>query len=811
MPVSEKTKEIIKCFHCGDICSDDSIAIADKYFCCTGCKTVYELLDENKLCNYYNFQNAPGLSPQIDFGHRFNYLDEEDMIEKLIDFCNEQISAITFYIPQIHCSSCIWLLENLYKINDGILRSQIDFLKKKLYVQYKHEIISLKEVVKLLATVGYEPQINLESAERQKEVKTNKHLYYKIGIAAFCFGNIMLLSFPEYLSINITETFYRKLFGYLSLLLSLPVFVYSASPYFVSAYKGVRKKIINIDFPITLGVFVLFFRGAYEVLMNSGAGYFDSLTGLIFFLLIGKLFQEKTYAALNFERSYKSYFPLAVTVLNEGEEKSTPVSKLKVGDRIVIRQNEIIPADAILFKGTGNIDYSFVTGESRPTQKVMGELIYAGGKQKGSAIELEVVKEVSQSYLTRLWNNDTFSKRIESNFTNFSNSVSKYFTIIILFIATAAAMLWLGEGLNQTLSVFTAVLIVACPCALALSVPFTLGNAIRIFGKNKFYLKNSGVVEEIAKINHIVFDKTGTITETGSASVQFIGGGLNKFQKELVRVLVKNSTHPLSGIIYKHNSEGQNFDVKGYEEHSGLGISGTILGSEIKLGSFTFVNGEKQHPEHHSSASNERFETRVYLSINGALLGFYNITNSYRGGIADVIKKLSSCYELSLLSGDNESEKHTLLKYFNDASKLFFRQLPADKLNFVRKHQSLNKKVMMIGDGLNDAGALSASNVGISVTENISSFAPACDAILDAAELKQLPKFLSFAKTAVHIIYLSFGISFLYNIVGLCFAVEGMLSPIVAAILMPVSSISVVIFATLSTNFMARRRGLLSL
>jgi len=811
MPVSEKTKEEIKCFHCGDICTDDSIAIADKYFCCTGCKTVYELLDENKLCNYYNFQNAPGLSPQIDFGHRFNYLDEEDMVEKLIDFRNEQISAITFYIPQIHCSSCIWLLENLYKINGGILRSQIDFLKKKLYVQFKHEVISLKELVKLLAAIGYEPQINLESLEQKKELKTNKQLYYKIGIAAFCFGNIMLLSFPEYLSINITETFYRKLFGYLSLLLSLPVFVYSASPYFVSAYKGVRKKIINIDFPITLGVFVLFFRSAYEVLTLSGAGYFDSLTGLIFFLLIGKLFQEKTYAALNFERSYKSYFPLAVTVLKEGEEKSTPVSKLKVGDRIVIRQNEIIPADAILFKGTGSIDYSFVTGESRPSQKVMGELIYAGGKQTGSAIELEVVKEVSQSYLTRLWNNDTFSKRIESNFTNFSNTVSKYFTIIILFIALAAAIFWLGHGLNKALNAFTAVLIVACPCALALSVPFTLGNVIRIFGKNKFYLKNSAVVEEIAKINHIVFDKTGTITKAGSSGVQFIGSELNQFQKEIIRALVKNSTHPLSRIIYKHYKEGENFDVSGYEEHTGLGISGTILGNEIKLGSFQFVNGVNEHIEHHSGASTSGFETRVYLSINDVSPGFYNITNSYREGISEVIDDLGSSYELTLLSGDNDSEKNNLLEYFKDSSRLFFHQLPADKLNFINKLRSSNKKVMMIGDGLNDAGALSASNVGISVTENISSFSPACDAILDAAALKDIPKFLTFSKTAVHIIYLSFGISFLYNIVGLSFAVEGMLSPIVAAILMPVSSISVVVFATLSTNFMARRRGLLSL
>lgn len=811
MPVSEKIKHKIICFHCGDICKDDSIAVDDKYFCCTGCKTVFELLNGKKLCNYYKFENSPGQSPKLEFGHRFDYLDEEEVVNKLIDFRDEKLSTITFYIPQMHCSSCIWLLENLFKLHSGVIGSHVDFLKNKLNVQFKHEIITLKELVKLITAIGYEPQINLESVERQKVTSTNKSLYYKIGIAAFCFGNIMLLSFPEYLSININEIFYRRLFGYLNLLLALPVFFYSSSGYFISAYKGLRKKIINIDFPISLGVFVLFSRSVYEVLTMTGAGYFDSLTGLIFFLLIGKLFQEKTYAALNFERSYKSYFPLAVTVLNDGIEKSTPVSKLMVGDRIIIRQNEIIPSDAILFNGIGRIDYSFVTGESRPVQKVMGELIYAGGRQTGSAIELEVVKEVSQSYLTQLWNNDTFSKRTESGFTDFSNTVSKYFTAAIIFIASAAGLYWLQNSLNEAIGVFTAVLIVACPCALALSVPFTLGNTIRIFGKNKLYLKNSGVVEAMAKINHIVFDKTGTITEAGSARVEFVGSELNQFQKELVRSLVKNSTHPLSSIIYNYYKAGQIFDVADYEEHSGLGISATILGNNLKLGSYKFVNGTTEHPDHNSSASVEGFDTRVYLSINNVSFGFYNIINSYRKGVGGLIRSLNNDYQLYLLSGDNDSEKSNLLKFFNDPSKIFFRQSPADKLNYIRTIQASNKRVMMIGDGLNDAGALSVSDAGISVSENISSFSPACDAILDASAINFIPGFLKFSKTAVHIIYLSFGISFLYNIIGLSFAVNGMLSPIIAAVLMPLSSISVVVFATLSTNFMAKRRGLLSL
>ena len=272
------------------------------------------------------------------------------------------------------------------------------------------------------------------------------------------------------------------------------------------------------------------------------------MTGLVFFLLIGKVFQEKTYSYLNFERSYKSYFPLAVHVKNGENEISVPVSKLKVGDRILIRKNEIIPADSILFKGNGSIDYSFVTGESKPVQKVLGELIYAGGRQLDNVIELEVVKEVSQSYLTQLWNNDTFLKKSESNFENFTNKVGKYFTLVILLIAFIATAYWMQYGTGTALNVLTAVLIVACPCALALSIPFTMGNSIRIFGRNKFYLKNISVIEKLSGIKTIVFDKTGTITETGKANIKFIGPELNPFQQEIINSLVRNSTHPLSRV-----------------------------------------------------------------------------------------------------------------------------------------------------------------------------------------------------------------------------------------------------------------------
>ena len=805
MSIELKTQNQIVCYHCGDLCKDESIVIDDKYFCCSGCKTVYEILNQGELCTYYNFQENPGISPKNFESKKFDYLDDTTTVNKLLDFIDDKISKITFFIPQMHCSSCIWLLENLFKLNHAITSSTVNFVRKELSVKFLHEKISLKELIILISSIGYEPQINLDTAEKKIKTKSNKNLYYKVGIAGFCFGNIMMFSFPEYFSITHADSLLKSFFNYLNLILSLPVFFYSASDYFVSAYKGLRKKIINIDVPLSLGILVLFLRSVYELLILNQAGYFDSLAGLVFFLLIGKILQEKTYDAMNFERDYKAYFPLSVTIKQNEIEKSIPVANLMVGNRIIIRQNEIIPVDAILMNGDGLIDYSFVSGESHPIHKVSGEKIYAGGRQKSGLIELEVIKEVSQSYLTQLWNNDTFSKKTESKFTNFSNTVSKYFTIVILLIAFVAAAFWLSVSSFTAINVFTSVLIVACPCALALSTPFTLGNTMRIFGRNKFYLKNASVVEMMAKINSIVFDKTGTITESGKSDIIYTGKIPNPTELKCIKSLVRNSKHPLSKKIFDSIDDSDFFPVTKFNEPTGKGIEGVVYGNIIKIGSSDFVNLKLNETE------TDVIKTRVYVSINSEVVGNYTISNSYREGIDNVVNNLSSEYQLSLLSGDNNGEKDNLLKIFKSESQLHFKQSPEDKLNFIKQLQSDKSKVLMVGDGLNDAGALSQSDVGISVTDDVSNFTPACDAILDSTQLKNISTFLRFSKSSLKIIHLNFLISFFYNFVGLSFAINGMLSPLIAALLMPVSSISVVLVATLATNLIAKKRGLLSL
>ncbi len=795
--------ENIPCYHCGEDCGPNPVMYDDKPFCCYGCRTVYEILSGSDACEYYNIDQFPGIRIKTqEIGNKYAYLDNEEIKQQLYDFSDGGISKIKLFIPSIHCSSCIWLLENLHKLEKGIVNASVHFVKKEVTITFQDEVISLRKLVELLVSINYVPQITLDDLGDKSKSKANRKIYYQLGVAGFCFGNIMLFSFPEYLSVsNDIEVLIREKFSYLNLIFSLPVMFYAASDYLVSAYKGLKKKIINIDVPIALGIIVLFTRSAYEILSGTGAGYMDSLSGLVFFLLIGKWYQGKTYQALSFERDYKSYFPVAVTVITDDNEETTiPLKSLKVGNRIVVRNQELIPADSILVKGDANIDYSFVSGESAPVSKSLKDHVFAGGRQLGSAIELIVEKEVSQSYLTELWNQDMHSYGQDSRLTSLINVISQYFTIIIIVIAISTGIIWLILDADVAMNAFTSVLIVACPCALALTIPFAFGSAMRIFGRKGFYLKKTEVIENLSKISTVVLDKTGTITQNDEFEVSTENILLTPDQFALVKSLVRHSTHPLSAAIYMSISADQIDDVIQFQEIPALGIRGIVRGHKIKIGSEKFVTG--------SISESKTYTTKVWVSINNKVLGHLTIKNKYRPGLKKVLNDLGKEYDLHLLSGDNDSEKPNLLPLFKDEKYLNFKQSPSDKHGYVEKLKSDGKVVIMIGDGLNDAGALKESDVGITIADNIYHFSPACDAILDANRFDNLAKYIRFTKISMNIVKVSFAISFLYNIVGISFAAMGLLTPIISAILMPLSSVSVVAFVTLATILMARKESI---
>jgi Cu+-exporting ATPase len=823
------------CFHCGTPCRDRQFHRDEKIFCCHGCLTVFELLTENGLDAFYRLGANAGVRVNAASGaDRFKFLDEPGVHGRIVDFSNEKLTRVTFQLPAIHCIACVWLLENLFQLRSGIGQSQVNFPRKEVSLAFNPADVKLSEVAALLASLGYEPELKLSALDSRPRDRTARRLSVQLGLAGFAFGNIMLFSISAYLGLDaFAGPGFRKMVGAISLLLTLPVVTYSAADYWRAAWTGLRRGALNIDVPIAAGIFAIFLQSTAEILGGRGNGYLDSLNGLIFFLLCGRWFQQKTYDRLAFDRDYKSFFPLSVTRRSrrlkeaddsargevrlltpaaDSEEEQVSLAQLQVGDCLIIRHGELIPADAKLISGPALIDYSFVTGESEPFAKHVDETLHAGGRQMGGAIEIEITKAVSQSYLTSLWNQEAFRKEKNGALNVLTNNYSRRFTKIIIAIAIGAALFWSFVNPAISLKAFTSVLIVACPCALALAAPFALGSAQRMLARRNVFLKNPFVLETLADVDTVVFDKTGTLTAPGA--VTWHGAALTEFEERLVASLTLHSTHPLA-VRIREAVKQDDFAVRSFRETTGCGMEGIVDGREIRMGALTWCSRPSNeadfpiqcNPPPHVGGDGG---SAVHVVIDGEYRGWFELAGALRPETNQLIARLSGKYELALLSGDHDREREKFSGVFSHGAQLRFHQSPHDKLNFVRERQAAGKTVMMVGDGLNDAGGLKQSDVGVAVVENVNAFSPASDIIVAAGMVSRLADVLRYAKQSVRVVRAAFLISAVYNVIGVTIAASGRLSPVVCAILMPLSSATVVAFACGATTWLGRRIGVAS-
>ncbi len=845
-PAGQRAAERVSCFHCGEPCLDDAFRESEKTFCCQGCLIVHDLLAENGLEQFYTLSRHPGVRiRRAAKAEKWAFLDEAALQQQLLDFTDGASSRVTLHLPAIHCVACVWLLENLFRLHPGVGQTQVNFPRREVSIAFSPGRLKLSELVELLASIGYEPRLTLGELERRRASHFPRRQWLQLGIAGFAFGNVMLFSLPVYLGLDsLSGPLFRALFGYLSLALALPVLIYSASDYWRSALLSFRQRVLTLDVPIAFGLAALFGLSGYNIVSGRGAGYLDSFAGLVFFLLCGRLFQQKTQERIAFDRDYRSFFPLSITRRNAAGEEIVALSNLRVGDRLVLRNGELIPADARLVNGQAFIDYSFVTGEAEPVAKQPGDYLYAGGQQVGGAIEVETLKAVSQSYLTSLWSHDAFRKQRVNPLNTLTNRYSRWFTRLVVVAAIGAGVFWVVRGdAARGFKAFTSVLIVACPCALALAAPFTLGTAQRLLARVRVFLKDALILERLAQIDAIVFDKTGTLTSPQANAVNFraargpngsldlngaahpplpdsagAGNPLSAVESSWIRSLARHSTHPHSvkiadslagtgaspSLSPAHPASPPVCAVEDFSEIPGCGLSGRVQGHELRLGSSAWLEAAGVAvPEAKGSSGSVS-----YLAIDGACRGAFVLSSTLRPEIPGLLEELSQCYELTLLSGDNERDQARFRGLFGRAGQLRFNHAPLDKLAFIHTRQASGKTVMMVGDGLNDAGALRQSDVGVAVVEAVGAFSPASDVILEGSRVPELARILALARKSVRVVYWSFGISALYNLAGVSIAAAGVLSPIVCAILMPLSSFSVVLFACGATSLAARRAGL---
>ena len=770
------------CYHCGDNILGKAILHQGHSFCCHGCVSVFTLLDAQGMCTFYDEPKSQPLSkaPKTE---KYAFLEEVQNTLPFIQFASEEYNIVSFRSPHIQCASCVYLLEKLPQLQSGILQSQVNFSQQTITLHYQPHQISFRSLVEWLTTIGYEPILDPETSSSEQWKNQKKQHLIAIGVAGFCFANIMLLSFPEYLDLDMTDApNMTLLFRYLNLFLSLPALFWGARSFFIKTIQGLRLRTLPIDAPLVLSLLITFGRSVYEVISGYGGGYFDSMTGIIFFMQLGKYFQEATQHRLHFGRTYQSFFPISCQVVKENNTQWKMLAQLERGDTVIVHGYEMIPCDSILISDHALIDYSFVTGESKPTAVSQGQGLYAGGKLLGPSIQIEINAPVSQSYLTSLWNHQKKTSEKTPTLT-WVDQWAQHFTWFLLLLSVISGLYWWTLDPYRAMHAMSTILIVACPCALLLSATFTQGAVLMHLYQVGCYVKNNRVLHQLAQIDHLAWDKTGTLTSK-EAQATWVKPAPPSHYPNIV-ALCSQSVHPLSqSVVRALRHEVDDLpSLEHFREHIGLGIEGMVKGLHYQIGSAAFTS----HPDRTSS---------VVINANGECIGTFSMTHPIRLHMAETLHTLAADYSLSVISGDPLPTSPEIRAMIPEECPVFHGLSPQEKKQHIMQLTEHHAAVAMIGDGLNDAGALESAAVGIAITEQSHPFSPACDVMLEAASLPLLPAILAYAKRHEQIVQWSFGISLLYNLIGLGYAVNGTLHPLIAAVLMPISSITIMLFTT---------------
>ena len=794
----------LACAHCGLNVPPGLIEeSAERQFCCAGCRAAFAILHEGGLDRYYELSERR-TEPVHPSGRSFEEFDHPAFSELYVRPVNNGLAEVDLYLEGVHCASCVWLVERVPLVLPGVMRAELEVRRSLARVRWNPALVPLSRIARMLDSLGYAPHPFRGVARDAMRRREDRAMLVRIGVAGAIAVNVMLAALALYSGwLGGMEPQYERFFRWISLLLVTPALAWPGRVFFAGAWSALRTRTLHMDVPIALGLAAGYVQGAINTVRDHGPVYFDGLATLTFALLVGRYLQQRGQrAAADSAELLYSVTPSTARVVDGGDTvREVPAQALLPGMIIDVRAGDTFPADGTIVLGRTQLDNSLLTGESHPVSAGAGERVYAGTVNLSSPVRVHVEESGEESRVAKILRQVEESSQRRAPVVALANRMAAWFVAVVLVAAVATWLAWRFIDPSRGLDNAIALLIVTCPCALALSTPLAVSTAIGRAARAGIFVKGGDALERLAEPGELLLDKTGTITEARTSVVEWIGPD---WVKPLVLGVEAGSSHPIADGFRR---AWPDFDVPAAattEHIAGGGIVGTIDGCDVVVGSPEFVRRRARCGREIARDLSSKELTPVWIAVGGTLVAAAGIGDPVRPDAARSIARLrADGWSVSILSGDIADVVRAVgVRVDVDAARCIGGATPETKLATVESRRAISQRsVVMVGDGINDAAAIAAASVGIGVHGGAEACLASADVYLTKAGLSSLVALTDGARRTMHVIRRNVGFSIVYNVIGAGLAMTGHLTPLIAAILMPASSLTVVIASWRSRTF----------
>jgi Cu2+-exporting ATPase len=796
------------CYHCGLPIAPDAdyrsvLEGAERRFCCFACQSVCEAIHEAGLQGYY--QRTPEgalLGPPPEPPKDVEIYDFDE-VQCEFTTCSGDIRDIHLLVEGIHCAACVWLIERSLKRTPGVLSADVNLAAKRLHLRWDNRQNKLSDLIRALARIGYSAvPYDPESAEGSIK-KANRAMLYRLFFAGFAMMNMMWISIALYSGANEDE--FRQFFHWMGLALATPTLFYAGYPFYRGAFGGLRAGHLTMDMPIAFGLSVTYVYSVYVTVTASAVGevYFDIVTNLTFIILIGRYLEGMfRHQALSATKRLMELQPRVAIVMRDGQEQMTPIRGVKPGDQVLIKPGHKVPVDGMVLEGHSAVDESMLSGESVPVSKAVGAQVSAGTVNTSGALLVEVGSLLQDTTLSKIIRLVEEAQSSKAPIQRLADTIVPWFVLVTLICAGLTFFLWHGESFEIALMAGTSVLIITCPCALGMATPMSIAVASGLGAKHGILVKNGLVLETLSKVTHFVFDKTGTLTE-GKMSVAQLHVVAGSDMQQVLRdtaAVERYSEHSVAKAIVAEADARElgyrDIAVSGFHATAGLGVAANVAGQAVLLGSAEWLTRNGVALDDSLLAQAHELEAQamscVHVAQNGKHVAILALADRLRGDALQLVNELrAEGIAMTLLSGDRRTVAEAVARQLG-GMEVIAEVLPQDKDRVIQELQHKGAVVAMVGDGINDAPALIRADVGIALGSGTDVSVESADIVLMHNELEKVRQAVQLSRRTLLTIKQNIGLSFVYNAIMVPLAMMAMVSPLVAAITMPISSLVVI-------------------